>query len=1062
VPDAGWANFDAAYAGTINLNGHRLVICGGSDLKFSVTDSSSGAPGELRFTIPENETFAKTAGFRISGNLSLVKDGPGTFLWSHDAESALSAAIPVLVTNGVFKIGAATGNLFGAGGTVTVKAPGQFDINTAQQYGPVRARTFNIEGDGPDGSGAIVNSAANTQWGYQLNKIVLTGDATIGGRGFIDIRGSGNGVDCGGYELTVKNTGRLCVEAGTHLTNATDIVVNGGNLLVCNSSVLGAERIVLENGGTFLNYMDSGTKAYTVPFVVRAGSETSITNTITTSKNYFSMNKPITVESGATLSLPTGGPWYAGFTNKTDATIVVSGGEVCLTTDSILKNDGTLDHIGGKLYVGHRDDDTGACTVENNGLIRSAGGEFVFKPQSSMIGSGTLELAGGSPQVLGDLSGLTGTVIVSNGVAITIAGINCGGTVAVYEGSTLTVDATSTTKVANMEFAAGSTLNIANYNGSTPIEVESVTLPPDDKVVNLKLNGGAFGEGIYAICRMNGVTKEDGKKFAPLTLTDTEELNVSWSVVDGNTLVLTVGEIDTNAWTGSAGDGNLSNPSNWGGGKVPESGTVTINCAAAATLTVGALFKPDVIVFPETCQDVTILGENALTGLKAITNLSGSVCTFKVPVAFADKIDVYQTAYYYTDGSSLGDSHEYAGGHVRFSIGVTGPGFAEGTTRRLDGAYTISATAGWVANTTDNVWTLPGSTEAGTSSLSITGSSYEVPGTTDTSMLLIGGGGAFTTGVVRTSNRLSYRIFGEYVVTDELEVALTQDTYIAQRQYGTYKFEKFTLSDDGTRHNFNLANSTGKASIKYVYIGAGGINVTGTDWTALVCGQTSSDQTHIYPWHSDYSINGKGGSTRDFIVYRATNLYTDDENGVARTVTLNGIGDVRAALTVKGSGRFQVNSDGQNGESDRKGSITVTDSATLAFASGADLGAGPVTVGVNATMEVASGAHTFDGGLTLNDGATLAFNFTERSVTPQIAVAEGKTLTANGAVKVKIPADSKWPTAGEKILTTCGGFTAGKVTLVDGAPKWVRGLSVNADGNIVLDVKPMGTKVVVR
>ena len=53
------------------------------------------------------------------------------------------------------------------------------------------------------------------------------------------------------------------------------------------------------------------------------------------------------------------------------------------------------------------------------------------------------------------------------------------------------------------------------------------------------------------------------------------------------------------------------------------------------------------------------------------------------------------------------------------------------------------------------------------------------------------------------------------------------------------------------------------------------------------------------------------------------------------------------------------------------------------------------------------------------------------------------------------------PTGGPKVLTTCGGFTAEKVTLVDGAPKWVRGLSV-VDGNIVLDVKPMGTRVIVR
>ena len=402
VPDTGWTAFNASYAGTINLNGHRLVICGGSGLAFSVTDSSSGAPGELRFTIPENETFEKTAGLRISGNLSLVKDGPGTFLWSHDAGSALSATIPVLVTNGVFKIGATTGNLFGASGTVTVKAPGQFDINTAQQYGPVRARTFYIEGDGPDGSGAIVNSAANTQWGYQLNKIVLTGDATIGGMGFIDIRGSGNGVDCGGYELTVKNTGRLCVEADTHLNNATDIVVNGGNLLVCNSCELGAERIVLENDGTFMSYMNSGTKEYDVPFVVREGA-----GTISSGKNWYNIHSPVTVESGCTLNLPTDGPWYGGaITNETGAAMNIGGD--FFAVGGIFRNDGTVVHTAQKFYFGSRDDVTHPCRVENNGTIRTTGGDFQLKAESSMTGTGTLELAGGSPQVLGDLSGFTG------------------------------------------------------------------------------------------------------------------------------------------------------------------------------------------------------------------------------------------------------------------------------------------------------------------------------------------------------------------------------------------------------------------------------------------------------------------------------------------------------------------------------------------------------------------------------------------------------------------------------------------------------------------------------
>jgi len=414
----GWTVFNTSYAGTIDLNGHNLAISCSGTLAFSVTDSSSGTPGELRITVPEGEVFEKTASFGITGNLSLVKDGPGTLLWSHDAASSLDASIPVLVTNGVFRVGASTGNLFGAGGTVTVKAPGQFDINTTRQYGQVRARTFYIEGDGPDGSGAIVNSATNTTWGYQLNNVVLTGDATIGGRGWIDIRESGGGVDCGGHELTVKNAGRLLFEAGTHLTNAADIVVNGGTLVVCNSCALDAECIALENGGEFRNYMESGTKTYNVPFVVRANSGTATTsNTITTSKNWFTMNKPITVESGATLSLPNGGPWYAGFTNQTDATIVIPASQVCLSTDSIFKNDGTLNHTGGELYLGHRDNNTGACTVENNGLIRTSGAKFEFKTQSSMTGSGTLELAGGSPKVLGTISGFTGTILLSGGTA---------------------------------------------------------------------------------------------------------------------------------------------------------------------------------------------------------------------------------------------------------------------------------------------------------------------------------------------------------------------------------------------------------------------------------------------------------------------------------------------------------------------------------------------------------------------------------------------------------------------------------------------------------------------
>ena len=898
------------------------------------------------------------------------------------------------------------------------------------------------------------------------------------------------------------NLGGATINADlTSCMSATVGGAAGGSVAIDNGAITNTANLRVWNGWLTLGSDTHVTMNASTERWVCVGGKNSNDENVKDKDAYLVLDGASIKERGEATLLGIGD--YGTYPSK--GTMIVKNGGSYTTDNSVYVAHGCEGHlvIDGEgssvtayqlVFCGKTrcaDDENGYVVVTNGGTLvvdrlgyGSGNGEGYFRFDGGTLRAKTTnETLLPAHEKLHYIVGAEGGTIDNDGKNITIAksfsgpgmidltgsgkttfaagvGVDAEGGVYVDTGTTLTINGATQSCLGTLILKNGSTLDIATAASDVAaFEATELQIPANDGAVTLTSGGGAFVEGRYAICKMSGVTTADGEKFAP----STGELEPSWSV-DGDTLILTVGAIDGNTWTGGANDGNLSNPANWYGGAVPTSGTATIN--TSGELTVGALFNPDVIVFPETCGAVTIKGENTIAELAAVTNLSSSICTFEVPVEFADKIDVYQTAYYYINQS--GDSVLRDGGHVRFVGGVTGTGFAEGTTRRLDGAYTIPATAGWVANTTDNVWTLPGATEAGGSSLTITGSSHEMPGTTDTSMLLLGSGSAFTTGVVRTSNRLSYRIFGEYVVTNMLEVALTQDTYIAQRYDGTYKFEELTLSDNGTGWNFYVANSTRDDGTKHLYIGAGGINVNGTasTSTALVCGydnKNSHDVTHLHPWHGDYAINGKGGSTRDILVYRTTHLYTDDENGVARKVTLNGIADVRAALTINGSGRFQVNSDGMNGEANRIGGITVTDSATLSYAPGADLGAGAVTVGANATMELASGAHTFEGGLTLNDGATLAFNFTQRAVTPQIAIADGKALTVNGEVKVKIPADSKWPTAGEKILTTCGGFDAEGVTvsLAEDAPKWVRGLSV-VDGNIVLDVKPMGTKVIVR
>ena len=56
------------------------------------------------------------------------------------------------------------------------------------------------------------------------------------------------------------------------------------------------------------------------------------------------------------------------------------------------------------------------------------------------------------------------------------------------------------------------------------------------------------------------------------------------------------------------------------------------------------------------------------------------------------------------------------------------------------------------------------------------------------------------------------------------------------------------------------------------------------------------------------------------------------------------------------------------------------------------------------------------------------------------------------------------PKAGEYVLTTCGGFGAEgvSVSLAAGTPKWVKGVSVNGDGNIVITVNPKGLMIIFK
>ena len=279
-------------------------------------------------------------------------------------------------------------------------------------------------------------------------------------------------------------------------------------------------------------------------------------------------------------------------------------------------------------------------------------------------------------------------------------------------------------------------------------------------------------------------------------------------------------------------------------------------------------------------------------------------------------------------------------------------------------------------------------------------------------------------------------------------------------------------SIDGTIAAGGLVNNSNNSDDVFRLVRGG--TVSSVNWEIGAAGFSGTKRFVVFNTsgsHATIKAAANFTVSATIVQYRSLTLDT-----AGYTITLGSNTPVKAGgilpassaglTTIAGSGMVVANYDVDDLSTlagSKVGQFTVANGATLALMSGSDLGTGLLTVADGGTLKVAeSGAVALGGNLTLAEGAILSFNFTNRAAAPQIAVASGKTLTANGAVKVKIPEGCVRPKGGEHVLTTCGGFTAENVTLVAGAPNWVRDLSVNADGNLVLDVKPMGTVILFR
>lgn len=521
---------------------------------------------------------------------------------------------------------------------------------------------------------------------------------------------------------------------------------------------------------------------------------------------------------------------------------------------------------------------------------------------------------------------------------------------------------------------------------------------------------------------------------------ETLPTGVTYSFSDnwtGTVLPEGVDTATTYIWTGANGDGNMNTDGNWYGNAAPSTGAAVYIPAAKTAIINNNIenFAPASITFGSGSGQVTI-GGNAIEGVAAITNLSPAVQTFNAPVS-GNAIDIYNTSTHcaFRGGITLG-SATFSGANTEAA-------------RALVGLWKFTGGDGYT-------WTpVANNRVMDNSSVTVEGQLL------NPSSLVIDSGCVVTAATLKATHSVNSALIntdnGCLVVTGECRLETKADCYLAapaddsKENNATVEFDSYYGKPSGGWPRINA---------KTVIVGAGGITCA-QDYVYFAGCPVLYSKTGRFSLDSKF--NGKFIGATTGVEINTTQYGTGN---VPATITVNAEygkwndNDRRGAMKVTGCGTVLINS-----VSTFTGGLTVTDTATVAVNPGKKPGAGTVTVNNGATLQVAqSGTVALAGGLTLADGAALGFNFTEKWTAPVLDVT-GKTVTLNGNknITVKVSAaDEIRPKVGRHILTSGGNFTGATVSLAAGAPNWAGIVSVNADGNIVLDVKPTGFMLIVK
>ena len=321
---------------------------------------------------------------------TLTKKGAGTLAVP---DAAVLTASRIEVDAGTLRIDERVGSPdTPVDGEIVVKNGARLDLNVGQtsldltMNEPTRSKTVYVEGIGPDGAGALYNSAPSDGGGSShISSLVLTGDAKTGGAN-VTVRGGLTGSVrpdasfTGPYTLTVANTGPSNGDIFFIVNSAINVAginLTGGMQLEGTLTGTVANGVRLANGSNLR--LREAVVPEGIPLVVEPSASAALSGNVAAS----TVNGSLTIGEGATLSTTPNAPiTFNGAVTNSGTFVQATHGNIYFDGPELVG--GTYELHGNHLWFGGAID-----SPESEITLRAANvGIAIFGAQSTLPGTG--------------------------------------------------------------------------------------------------------------------------------------------------------------------------------------------------------------------------------------------------------------------------------------------------------------------------------------------------------------------------------------------------------------------------------------------------------------------------------------------------------------------------------------------------------------------------------------------------------------------------------------------------------------------------------------------------